>query len=111
MEMEVPTPQAAPIPVQSPPVMPVPMQQPPSPAPAVQFDNGGATNSTASFFKSLNWIEIGFMILGATAMLFTIKYYREKAVTDKANREQTQMQLDEVKMNLQTAMKGKYKTL
>lgn len=79
-------------------------------AAAPMMAEGGAT-SGGSFWKSLNWLEIGFMVLGATSLFVLIKYYRDKAKEDKKERSETQRQVDELKMNLQNALKNKYKTL
>lgn len=92
-----------------------PMAQP-SPAPVMSptpiMANGGTTQGgIKGFFKTLNWVEVGFMILGATALMFTIQYYRNKLKDDREQRNEHQRQMDEIKMNLQSAMKGKYKSL
>ena len=101
--------------VTTPMATPPPMAQP-SPAPAMSptpmMANGGTMQGgIKGFFKSLNWVEVGFMILGATALMFTIQYYRNKLKDDREQRNEQQRQLDEIKMNLQSAMKGKYKSL
>ena len=73
------------------------------------------TNNTSGsineFIKSTNWIEVGFMILGAFALVYTISYYRYKIKEDKLANNDMQKQIDEVKMNVQSAMKGKYQTM
>lgn len=92
----------------------------PSPTPAPQGDggvpaptpimaNGGETSTGTSFFKSINWLEFGFMVLGTTALLYTIHYYKVQVEKTKLLNQRTAKQIDEIKMNLQSAMKGKYK--
>lgn len=78
------------------------------PAPIMQ--EGGKVSS-GGFFQSLNWLEVGFGILGVAALLYAIQYYRFKIREDKMVNNQLQRQIDEVKMNLQGAMKGKYKSI
>jgi len=71
----------------------------------------GGDGSVKSFFKSLNWIEVGLTILGVTALIYTIHYYRFKSKEDKLVNNDLQRQIDEIKMNLQSKMNGKYKTI
>jgi hypothetical protein len=92
-----------------------------APAPTVQADavpistpvmaNGGETSSGTSFFKSINWLEFGFMVLGTTALLYTIHYYKVQMEKTKLLNQRTARQIDELKMNLQSSMKGKYKEI
>jgi hypothetical protein len=102
-----PTPQAvAPTPTPTPDMAtPLPMT----------MENGGATpsggNSNGSFFSSINWLEIGFSVLGVAALSYVIYYYRFKLKQDKLINNELQRQIDELKMNMQTNMKGKYKTI
>lgn len=86
----------------------------PTTTPNVQLAEGGSTSSDGganSFLKSLNWIEIGFTILGLTALIYTIHYYKFKSKEDKMVNNELQRQIDEIKMNLQTSLKGKYKSI
>ena len=73
--------------------------------------NGGETSSGTSFFKSINWLEFGFMVLGTTALLYTINYYKVQMEKTKLLNQRTARQIDELKMNLQSEMKGKYKEI
>ena len=87
---------------------------PPTPPPSVPvMESGGstATGGLRGFFNGINWIEVGFMILGSVALYYTIQYYRDKLKQDRQVRDEHQRQIDEIKMNVQTAMKGKYKSL
>lgn len=74
--------------------------------------NGGETSG--SFLRNVNWVQIGFLMLG-TAALFSLIYYhtqdmKRKKVSD-ARLTQLGRQIDELKMNIKPAMKGKYKEL
>lgn len=100
--------------------MPTPTPTPtPTPQPMVvnndapMMADGGSTSEggTKGFLKSLNWIEVGFGILGVAALTYVIYYYRFKVQQDKLINNELQRQIDEIKMNLQTTMKGKYKTI
>ena len=107
-------------------VTPTPSAVAPTPTPTptpdvatplpMTMENGGATpsgggNSGGSFFSSLNWLEIGFSVLGVAALSYVIYYYRFKLKQDKLINNELQRQIDELKMNMQTNMKGKYKTI
>lgn len=69
------------------------------------------TNGFNDFIKSINWLEAGFAILGAIGLYYTIYYYRYKLKDDRVANSDTQRQIDEIKMNVQSAMKGKYQAL
>lgn len=78
------------------------------------MESGGATNITSSwndFFKSLNVIEVGFMVLGVTSLYFIIYYYNRRTMYEKNQLTDIQKQLDEVKMNLRNQLQEKYKTV
>lgn len=81
-------------------------------APTPVMANGGETSSSGtSFFKSINWLEFGFMVLGTTALLYTINYYKVQMEKTKLLNQRTAKQIDELKMNLQSVMKTKYKEI
>ena len=97
---------------------PAPAVAPTTPAPvAMTMENGGGMPSTSpstndgSFFKSLNWLEVAFGILGVASLTYVIFYYRFKLKQDKLINNDLQRQIDEVKMNVQGLMKNKYKTI
>lgn len=97
-----PTPSPAPIPMVS--------------QPNVQMAEGGNIVSETSsgvkgFFNDLNWMEVGFSILGVSALVYVIYYYRFKLQQDKLINNELQRQIDEIKMNLQSNLKGKYKNI
>jgi hypothetical protein len=101
---------------------PAPAPMPPAPTPTpmpntVMADGGSTDNggndsgSGKSFWKSLNILEIGFSILGVASLSYVIYYYQFKLKQDKLINNELQRQIDEIKMNMQTNMKGKYKTI
>ena len=100
-----PTPATAPSPTPTP--SPAPMVQS---APIMQEGGDISSGDTKSFFKSLNWLEVGFSVLGVAGLAFVIYYYRFKLKQDKMVNNELQRQIDEIKMNVQGLMKGKYKT-
>lgn len=97
---------------------PMPTASTPTPMPNVVMADGGNTDSASndsgsgkSFWKSLNILEIGFSILGVASLSYVIYYYQFKLKQDKLINNELQRQIDEIKMNMQTNMKGKYKTI
>lgn len=84
----------------------VPMN-PPMGDPVQNFGNGGVVG----FFKSLNWVEVGFMILGSAALISTMYYYKVQISRNKLINDRLQKQIDEVKMNVQSSMKKNYKEI
>lgn len=76
---------------------------------------GGETSSSGgsvkAFFQSLNWLEIGFSILGVATLSSVIYYYKYKLKQDKMINNELQRQIDEIKMSMQPAPKAKAKTI
>ena len=112
------TPTPPPISTPTPPVAnPTPTPTPtPDVAPStpMTMESGGSTSdsgSGGSFWKSLNPLEIVFSILGVASLTYVIYYYRFKLKQDKLINNELQRQIDEIKMNLQVNMKGKYKSI
>jgi hypothetical protein len=109
--------QAAPAP-QAPVVAPTPAPTPTPPVAApvvvdtpIMQDGGSVSSNKDGFFNSLNWMEVGFAVLGVTALLYATNYYRFKVKQDKMVNNEMQRNIDELKMNLQGLMKGKYKPM
>lgn len=98
-------PSVAPAPVSAEPIVASP--------PVTAMEQGGSTSSGGikGFFSSLNWVEVGISILTVTALSYLIYYHRFKLKQDKMINNELQRQIDELKMNMQSAMKGRYKTL
>lgn len=115
-----PTPVAT-TPVATPTPAPAPAPAPVSTEPMIQsgaMDNsmmadGGSVNdgSVKSFLKNVNWLEVIITSLGLTALIYTIHYYRFKSKEDKMVNNELQRQIDELKLNLQSALKNKYKSI
>ena len=107
-----PTPTAVATPTPTPMASPTPDVSTPQP---MTMENGGAmqsnNNNGGSFWSSLNYLEVSFSILGVAALSYVIYYYRFKLKQDKLINNELQRQIDELKMNAQTNMKGKYKTI
>lgn len=80
-------------------------------APVVMENGGQTSGSDASFFKNINWLQVGFMILGSAALLSVIFRYKIESEKRKLENERLSKQIDEVKMNVQSQMKGKYKEI
>jgi hypothetical protein len=79
-----------------------------------EFADGGSVpqkGALANFFSGWNWLEIGLMTLGVAGVFYTINYYRYRVKSDKTDNVDIKRQLDEVKMNVQSAMKGKYQQI
>jgi len=90
---------------------PIPVNTPASTPTPIMANGGETSNSDASFFKSINWLQVGFMILGSAALLYVIYYYKIHMEKVKLENDRLGKQIDEVKMNLQSQMKGKYKEI
>lgn len=107
---------SAPAPAPAPAINPAPAQ---STTPMVNMDAGsgtpmmesGGSTSSGGFFSNINWVETGALILGFAGLYYLIYYYRYKLNQDKLINNEMQRQIDEIKMNLQTKMNGKYKTM
>lgn len=90
------------------PIAAAPTATPPANMPA---SGESSSDSINDFFKSINWMEAGFAILAALGLYYTIYYYRYRIKEGKVANSDMQRQLDELKMNVQGAMKGKYQSL
>ena len=95
--------QPAPAPMPAP--TPAPVVMPATPTYAAPTSTAPA-NGTWDFVKSVNWIEVTFMFLAATALMYTIKYYRFKLKEDKTANKDIQRRIDKVEaktIQLETA--------
>ena len=118
--ISTPAPATATAPAITPTPTPAPAPAPMVAQPNVQMADGGNISSDSSgssgsgvtgFLKDLNWLEVGFSILGVSALAYVIYYYRFKLQQDKLINNELQRQIDEIKMNLQSTLKGKYKSI
>jgi len=103
------TPQAAApaVAAPAPPVEIAPAVQAPTP----QMNEGG--NSVIETLKGLNWVEVGFGILGTAALFYAIYYYKYSITTAKMVETRMQNQLDEINIKLadfQSVLEAKKKT-
>lgn len=80
--------------------VPVPVQ--PDIKPPISMSDGGTTgDSIKDFFKNVNWLDVGILMLGTAALYYTIYYYRikikaqKKELLDVCNR----MEMVEAKVN------------
>jgi hypothetical protein len=116
MEGTTPTiePIATPVATPTPQVVATPPTPTPTPTPTTPIMAEGGTTSEGGikgFFTQLNWIEVGFSILGVAALSYVIYYYRFKLKQDKMINNELQRQIDEIKMNVQSQLKTKYKSI
>lgn len=61
------------------------------------YESGGSIVDT---LKNINWFEIGFGILSATAFYFAINYYRYTLLQNKTKRTEIQNQVDELAIKI-----------
>jgi len=71
----------------------------PAPQPQVSMPKAGMTFK--AFLSTVNWVEISFGIVGATALFYTIYYYRYKLQIDKLMTNNMQKQIDDLNVKLQ----------
>lgn len=94
------------------PVNPAPASAPaPAPAPTATLAPApapsGGGGKIADIFKRSNMIELGFGVLGAAALYFTIYYYRYSMTMSKGMSADLQNKLDDLEIkvgDLQTAL-------
>lgn len=108
-------PASTPIASATPAPAPTPTPAPaPTPAPVTPVMAEGGTTSEgglSGFFSKLNWLEVFFAVGGVAALTWVIYYYRFKLKQDKMINNELQRQIDELKMNVQSQMKEKYKSI
>lgn len=93
----VATPQAA-APAAAPPPAPVEMTPAVQQAPMPQTNEGGG--SVMETLKGLNWVEVGFGILGTAALFYAIYYYKYSITSAKLVETRMQNQLDELNIKI-----------
>ena len=88
-----PTPPQPPLPP-VPPQPPIQQQQyaPPPPPDSGQYQSGG------TIMSKINWVQVGFLFLGAFAMYNIVDFYRKKAKAEK----QSQATVAELKQKQDT---------
>lgn len=88
----VATPAPAPAPV-------APAAAAPTPAPYTPPPSSGG-NGIMQTIKSLNWVEMGFGILGALGLYYTIYYYKYSASLQKTAFNEMQNKVDELNIKV-----------
>jgi hypothetical protein len=93
------TPVASPAPVASAPAAPAPVAEvaPAAPvAPVTAPVTAPQGQSVTEILKGLNWVEIGFGVLGSAALFYMIYYYRYNINTNKTLVSDMQNKIDEL---------------
>lgn len=83
---------AAPAPTPAPPPVSVQTVQ----ASAPSYSGGGILDK----LKGINWVEIGFGILGSAALYYTIYYYKFSIAMKKTNISEIMNRIDELEIRL-----------
>ncbi len=93
-------------PAQAPPVAAQTEPQPmANPMPSMENEPSGMTFK--AFVASMNWVEVAFGLVGATALFYTIYYYKNKLQIDKLMTNKLQKQIDEINITLQDEINNK----
>jgi hypothetical protein len=95
------------------PVAPVPAPAPvaaAAPAPAPMPSSDSNSTDIKGILKGLNWVEIGFGILGTTALFYTIYYFKYNINMNKSFKVDMQNKIDDLTIkvsDLSSAVNGK----
>lgn len=111
MNDSIVAPVSAPPIVESTPAAPTP---PPVVAPlpaAPAFAEGGMPGGSGGFFKGITITDVGMIALATVTMCMIIYYYRNKIAYIKRDRSQLKQEVEELKINVQTALGPDYKTI
>lgn len=79
------------------PVAPAPVAATPA-APMVSAPS--SSNSISAALKNMNWVEVGFGVLGTAALFYTIYYYRYNLDATAKLKNDFQQKLDELEIKL-----------
>ena len=86
------------------PVAPAPIAPPVAAAPVAEAPVANTTSPSSSnlmgTLKNLNWVEVGFGVLGSAALYFTIYYYRHNLNAQAAFKTDMQNKIDELQIKL-----------
>lgn len=92
------TPSAAPI---AAPIAAAPITATPAPIyTAPTSSASGGSDSITDILKGLNWVEIGISLLGVTALVYTISYFRYNFKVVKPEIANMQNQIDDLTIKL-----------
>lgn len=75
----------------------------PAPAPAMPMGGmpmGGGSGKITDILKRINVVEVGFGILGAAALYYTIYYYRYNLTMSKTFRTEIENKVDDLSMKV-----------
>lgn len=86
-----PTPAPAPSPAAAPAV---------ATAPNMDFEDSSSDKSLMGILKSFNWLEITFGIIGATALYYTIYYYKYNMTAADKTKNEMQNRIDALEIKL-----------
>ena len=64
------------------------------------FDESSSDKSLMGIIKSFNWLEITFGVLGATALYYTIYYYKYNMTSADKTRNEMQNRIDALEIKL-----------
>lgn len=99
-----PIPPAAPAPSPVPtPMPPPPLPVPPAPVPSPATEP--PKYAAGGFLKQFDWVEIGFMVLGAFALYHVVDYYRKKAKAERKT-QATMAELEDKHVALETKLEA-----
>lgn len=73
---------------------------PAAPSMKPSFNESPSDNSLMGIIKSFNWLEITFGILGATALYYTIYYYKYNMTSADKTRNEMQNRIDALEIKL-----------
>ena len=81
---------------------PAPVATAPATAPMVNStpQTMGGGSSVLQTMKNLNWVEIGFGVLGAAALYYAIYYYKYSIKTSKAFQSEFQNKIDDINIKI-----------
>lgn len=84
------------------PPAPAPAPAPAAVAPSIEpnFDEPSSDKSLMGIIKSFNWLEITFGIIGATALYYTIYYYKYNMTVADKTRNEMQNRIDALEIKL-----------
>lgn len=95
-------------PAQATPAAPVTASQPME-TPSASYSDAPRGMTFNAFVASMNFVEISFGLVGATALFYTIYYYKNKLQIDKLMTNKLQKQIDEINITLQDEINNKEK--
>jgi len=73
---------------------------PAAPAPMPTMPMGGGSGKITDILKRINVVEVGFGILGAAALYYTIYYYRYNLTMSKTFRTEIENKVDDLSMKV-----------